>query len=164
MYLDFARRIQWHDPRRHLRSREFPGLQPVSIDLLYPGLNSPPLKRISSLNSHTHIYNHMHMQQSFKCQMAKARTSVLEKERISGTHRVLMLPCCLLYSSVLPQHLYLPHSLVSQNMLSAIHNMHRSLLGGPIYIDTKLDLIHYMSWIWSVLPEHEDMENLVDTG
>ena len=37
MYLDFARRIQRHDPRRHPRSRKSLGLQPVSIDLLYPG-------------------------------------------------------------------------------------------------------------------------------
>ena len=34
----FRERIQRHDPRRHPRSREFLGLQPVSIDLLYPGL------------------------------------------------------------------------------------------------------------------------------
>ena len=37
MCLDFARRIQRCDPRRHPRSREFLGLQPVSIGLLYPG-------------------------------------------------------------------------------------------------------------------------------
>ena len=36
MYLDFARRIQQRDLRRHSRSREFLGLQPVSIGLLYP--------------------------------------------------------------------------------------------------------------------------------
>ena len=37
MYLDLARRIEQRDSRRHPSSKEFPGLQPVSIGLLYLG-------------------------------------------------------------------------------------------------------------------------------
>ena len=36
VYLDFVRLTQRQDPCHHARSREFPGLQPGSIGLLYP--------------------------------------------------------------------------------------------------------------------------------
>ena len=56
VYLDFTRPIRRLDPRRHPRYREFPGLQPVSIDLLYPGSHILlPLKEFRP-EIHTHIY------------------------------------------------------------------------------------------------------------
>ena len=70
-------------------------------------------------------------------------------------HHVLTFPCCLLHSSVLPQHLHAPHSLASQNLIPTILYTHRSLLKDPIYINNKLSPIHQMSRIWSVLRSME---------
>ena len=57
MYLDFARRTQWYDPRRHPRSREIPRFATCAYHFTLSGVSHPsPLKRISSRNSHTHIH------------------------------------------------------------------------------------------------------------
>ena len=102
------------------------------------------------------------MQQSFKTLMTIKRTFPIKQEGIVGAHGVLALPCCLLNSSILPQHLYKPHGLSTQNLLSAIHDTHWSLLEGSISINNKLSPIHYMSWIKSVLLEHRDVKHLMN--
>ena len=118
-----------------------------------------PLKEFRpEIPAYIHTIKHMYMRQSFKTLMTRKRTFIVIQEGIVGVHVVLALPCRLLDSSMLPQHLHKPHSLAMQNLLSAIHDMHWSLLEGPIYINNKLALIHYMSRIWSVLPEHRDVK------
>ena len=85
---------------------KYSGLQPISIVLLYSGSHIfPPLKEFRP-EIHTHIYIQSHAYVTIIYHsMTNPRTFVLKEEMISGTHRVLMFPCCLLYSSVLPQHL-----------------------------------------------------------
>ena len=102
------------------------------------------------------------MKQSFKTLMTGKRTFPVEQEGIVDAHGVLALPCRLLDSSVLPQHLYKPHGLATQNLLLAINDTHWSLLEDPIHINNKLALIRYMSWIWSVLSEHRDVKYLMN--
>ena len=107
----------------------------------------------------------MHMQQSFKTLMTRKRTFPIKQERIVGGHGVLaLLPCRLLDSSVLPQQLYKPQGLATQNLISAIQDTHWSLLEGPISINNKLSTIHYMGLIWSVLPEHRDVKHLMNAS
>ena len=57
MYLDFARRTQRYNPRRHPISREIPRFATRVYHFTLSGVSHPsPLKRISSQNSHTHIH------------------------------------------------------------------------------------------------------------
>ena len=121
---------------------------PIFRNSDFPGFHIlPPLKEFRpEIYTHIYIQSHAYVTVIYHS-MTNPRTFGLKEERISGMHCVLMFPCCLLHSSVLPQHIYYPHSFVSQNLLSAIHNTHKSLLEGPICINNKLAPVHYMSWV-----------------
>ena len=94
------------------RNLDFPGFH------ILPPPPPPPLKEFR-LEIYTHIYIQSHAYVTvIYHSMTNPRTFDLQEERISCMHRVLMFPCCLLHSSVLPQHLYKLHSFASQNLLS----------------------------------------------